>query len=132
MVVDSSAPVAILIEEPGWAVYAQLIKNSRSSKISAPSLLEASIVMRREKGVAGIRALRLFIDTFEIQVEPFTEEDAETAINAYSRYGKGMGHPAQLNILDTCSYALAARLNEPLLFKGNDFSRTDLIPAAET
>ncbi len=88
--------------------------------------------MLRAKGPEGVRALRVLIDTFRINVESFTEADAETAITADTRYGKGMGHPAQLNILDTCSYALAARLNEPLLFKGNDFSCTDIMLATGT
>lgn len=132
MVIDTSALAAILIEEPGWEVYADQIRNSTCSRMSAPSFLEASIVLRGEKGEAGVRALRLFVDAFDNRVEPFTELDAEIAIEAHRRYGKGMSHPARLNILDTCTNALATQLTEPLLFKGNDFSRTDLKPAQPT
>ena len=93
---------------------------------AAPSLLETSIVIRRERGDYGVHILRQFIAETGIQVAAFTESDAEIATEAYRRIGKGSGHPAQLNILDTCAYALAIRLQQPLLFKGNDFTRTDV------
>jgi ribonuclease VapC len=128
VIVDSSALVAILIEEPDYAMYINSIRNAGSKWMSATSLLEACIVLRREKGAEGVRLLRQFIADSGIGVVPFTEIDAEMAFDAYTRF-KGTGHGARLNILDTCAYALAVRMKEPLLFKGMDFSKTDVIPA---
>ena len=76
------------------------------------------------------RQLDEFIETAEIVVEPVTEQQARIAREAYRDFGKGSGHPAQLNFGDCVSYALAKTTGEPLLFKGNDFSRTDIRPAA--
>lgn len=94
-------------------------------KISAASLLETSIVLNREKGLAVI-ALERFIADAGIEVVSFTSEHAGLAFQAHSRFGKGRGHPAQLNILDCCTYALAAASGEPVLFKGSDFDKTDI------
>jgi ribonuclease VapC len=125
MIVDSPALIAILIKEPDYAK----IACADLKRMGPPSLLEACIVLNREKGVVGVRLLREFISESSIQIVPFTEADAAIAFDAYLRFGKGLGHPAQLNILDGCAYALAARSKESLLCQGMDFARTDLIPA---
>jgi len=125
MIVDSPALIAILIKEPDYAK----IACADLKRMGPPSLLEACIVLNREKGAVGVRLLREFISESSIQIVPFTETDAAIAFDAYLRFGKGLGHPAQLNILDGCAYALAARSKESLLCQGRDFARTDLIPA---
>jgi ribonuclease VapC len=126
MVVDSSVLVAIIFEEPGFTAFVDRMSQSTENRLSAASLLEASIVINREMGAAGIEILKSVISGAHIQVVEFTEHQAHLAFAAHQRFGKGMGHPAQLNILDCCTYALAADLKEPLLFKGADFDKTDL------
>jgi ribonuclease VapC len=73
--------------------------------------------------------LEAFLETAEIEVVPMTASQADLAFAAYRRFGKGMGHPAQLNILDCCAYALASESEEELLFKGDDFGKTDILVA---
>jgi ribonuclease VapC len=126
MVIDSSALVAILCEESDSSVYVRQLFEAPSRRMSAASLLETRIVMNRKKGAEGLEMLRLFMSNADIEVVDFTEAHAKIAFDAHLRFGKGMGHPAQLNILDCCSYALAADSGEPLLFKGSDFAKTDL------
>jgi len=126
MIVDSSALVAILTEESDCTLYIKALSTATPKWMSAPSLLETCIVLRREKGIDGVRLLRQFVADAGIRIVSFTEADAEVAFDAYLRFGKGMGHTAALNILDACAYALAVRMKEPLLFKGMDFSKTDI------
>jgi ribonuclease VapC len=129
MVIDSSMLVAILCEELGFERYTKLILSSPKRLMSAASLLETRIVVNREKGAAGLERLGRFINTADIQIVDFTEAQSAIAFAAHLPYGKGMGHRAQLNILDCCSYALASSVREPLLFKGNDFGHTDIAVA---
>ena len=89
-------------------------------------MLETGIVINRKKGSAGIDILRRFIAVPGIQIAEFTESHANVAFEAHRHFGKGMGHPAQLNILDCCAYALATQRGEQLLFKGRDFDKTDV------
>ncbi len=131
MVIDSSVLVAILLEESGFSLYLDRISRAAAKRLSATSLLETCIVVNREKGEAGLNQLGRLIDTLGIMIFDFTEGQARIAFAAHLRFGKGMGHPAQLNILDCCSYALAAASGEPLLFKGNDFRLTDIQSATE-
>ncbi len=88
-------------------------------------MLEASIVIEAKKGVFGSRELELLLHKIKIEIVSLDSEQIETAIAAWRKFGKGR-HPAGLNIGDCCSYALAKYTNEPLLFKGNDFNRTDI------
>jgi ribonuclease VapC len=129
MVIDSSILVAILCEELGFERYTKLILSSPKRLMSAASLLETRIVVNREKGPAGLERLGRFINAADIQIVDFIEAQSAIAFAAHLRYGKGMGRPAQLNILDCCSYALASSVREPLLFKGNDFGHTDIAVA---
>ena len=89
-------------------------------------MLETSIVVNRKKGSAGIDILRRFIAVAEIQIAEFTESHANVAFEAHRHFGKGMGHPAQLNILDCCAYAFAIQRGEQLLFRGRDFDKNDV------
>ena len=128
IVVDTSALIAILDREPDAASYAEAIAEADSPLISAATLLELHIVMlNRHGGRAGQLVDRLIQDA-GFQIEHFTAQHLELAREAYARYGKGR-NSAGLNYGDCFSYALAKATGLPLLFKGSDFSKTDLVAA---
>jgi ribonuclease VapC len=128
IVVDTSALIAILDREPDAALYAEAIAEADSPLISAATLLELHIVMlNRHGGRAGQLVDRLIQDA-GFQIEHFTAQHLELAREAYARYGKGRNN-AGLNYGDCFSYALAKATGLPLLFKGSDFSKTDLVAA---
>lgn len=128
MVIDSSALMSILLGERDAPSLAAAIVADPRRLISAVTLLETSIVIEARKGPAGGRELDLLLHSARVDVAAMTSEQAEIAREAYRRYGNGR-HPAGLNLGDCCSYALARHSGEPLLFKGDDFTQTD-IPAA--
>ena len=97
--------------------------------ISAVGFVEASFVMLSRKRAGGLADLQVFLDDGEIERVPVDLRQAEAAVEAFRRFGRGR-HPARLNIGDCFAYALAKTTGEPLLFKGGDFARTDIIPAA--
>ncbi len=125
MIIDSSAILAVLFDEPDAAIYASAIASASSCRISAASYVETSVVVESQSPAAGGRQFDTFMRRAGITIEPVTEEQALLARQAYADYGKGR-HPAGLNFGDCFSYALAKAFREPLLFKGNDFSRTDV------
>lgn len=125
MVVDSSVLVAILLAEHDAPVYARAIEGAERRLISTVSMLEVSIVMARRKGQNGLDSLRDAVADAGIEAVAFTEAHRRAAQSAYERFGKGR-HPARLNLGDCCAYALAKTLDQPLLFKGRDFARTDI------
>jgi ribonuclease VapC len=125
MIVDSSALVAILRGEPEAAAYTVLIQNE-VPRISAVNYVEAAVVMDSLRDPIVSRRFDDLIQRGRIAVEPVTEGQARIARQAYRDFGKGSGHPAQLNFGDCFAYALAKDTAEPLLFKGNDFSCTDV------
>jgi len=125
MVIDSSAIIAILLGEPEAETFAQAIVRDPKRLMSAFSALETGIVIEAKKGEAGGREFELLLHRAKIEIIPFDLEQYEIAMEAWRKYGKGR-HPAGLNIGDCCSYALAKYSGEPLLFKGEDFSRTDI------
>src|SRR5262245_7547252 len=125
MVVETSAVLAILLEEPEAAEFAQLIDDDPPSWISAASVLEAGIALISRQWLEARGDLRDFIEQGGLQVEPVTAEQAELALEAYHRYGKGR-HRAGLNFGDCFAYALCQATGQPLLFKGQDFSQTDI------
>ena len=128
IVVDTSALIAILDREPDAALYAEAIAEADSPLVSAATLLELHIVMlNRHGGRAGQLVDRLIQDA-GFQIEYFTAQHLELAREAYARYGKGR-NSAGLNYGDCFSYALAKAAGLPLLFKGSDFSKTDLVAA---
>ncbi len=128
IVVDTSALIAILDREPDAALYAEAIAETDSPLISAATLLELHIVMlNRHGGRAGQLVDRLIQDA-GFQIEHFTAQHLELAREAYARYGKGR-NSAGLNYGDCFSYALAKATGLPVLFKGEDFSKTDLVAA---
>jgi ribonuclease VapC len=129
VIVDSSVIVAILREEAEEDHYRRLISGAESSRLSAASYLEIGIVIDKPRDPAATRSLDDFIDQSGIAIEPVTERQARIAREAYRDYGRGSGHPAGLNFGDCFAYALARDLGEPLLFKGDDFRKTDVRPA---
>jgi ribonuclease VapC len=126
MVIDSSAAIAVLFEEPEAVAFLSRIAAADICRISAASFVELGIVLRRDPAGERRYAFEEMVRIFSIRIEPVTEEQARLAVDAYNRFGKGTGHGAGLNFGDCFSYALAKAFSEPLLFKGNDFSRTDI------
>lgn len=129
MIVDSSALVAVLRDEPDAAVYTEAIENTSECRISAATFLETAIVIDGSRNPISSRRLDDFIQEAQIVIEPVTEAQAHIARQAYRDYGRGSGHPARLNFGDCFAYALARATGEPLLFKGDDFRHTDIMPA---
>jgi ribonuclease VapC len=125
MVVDSSILVAILYNEPDARRFATMLIDAERVSISAANLLEAAIVVDQQAGPAAGRQLDMLLDRADIIVIPVTEQHVRIARQAYLEYGKG-NHRAGLNFGDCFAYALAKAIGEPLLFKGNDFSHTDI------
>ena len=128
MIIDTSAILAILFEEAEADQFINAIAAASSRRISAATLLEATIVLESRSGSAVGHELDAFLARAQIEVEPVTPEQAHTARQAWRRFGK-RNHPAGLNFGDCFIYALAKATREPLLFKGRDFELTD-IPAA--
>ena len=126
IVVDTSALIAILQGEVDAGRFASAIADSESALISAATVAETGIVMLGRHGPRGIDKVRTLIHEGRLQIESVTEEHAELAIDAYDNYGKGRKRRAKLNLGDCFSYALAKATGLPLLFKGNDFSQTDI------
>jgi ribonuclease VapC len=125
MVIDSSAIIAVLLDEANAADIARAIEASSQRLLSAANLLEASIVIESRKGEAGGRELDLLIYRAAIEIVAVDQDQAELARIAWRRFGKGR-HPAGLNYGDCFAYALARTRQLPLLFQGDDFSRTDI------
>ena len=131
MIVDSSALLAILRAEPEMLACAQAIEDAAHRRISAANFLETAIVIDGSRDPVASRRFDDLLRAADLTIEPVTEEQARVAREAYRDFGKGSGHPAQLNFGDCFAYALAKVTGEPLLFKGNDFSQTDIAPALE-
>jgi ribonuclease VapC len=125
MIVDSSALLAILLDESEAKRRSLAILSDEAPAISAATLLETSIVFETRVGEGGEGELDSLLTDLKLAVTPFSFEQATIAREAFRRYGKGH-HPARLNFGDCISYALAKEWSEPLLFKGDDFSRTDI------
>ena len=125
MVIDSSAIIAILCDEPERYNFNRKIEADSRRLISTASVLETSIVLENRYGEEAYRELDFFLLKGAIEIRPFDTEQLEIARRAYRQYGKGR-HPASLNYGDCFSYALAKQTGEPLLYKGNDFSQTDI------
>ncbi len=126
MVIDTSAVLAWLKREPERERIVAALEAHPVCRISAVSLLEAHIVVRAREHPAMLGKLQRFLEEIDVVVMPFDERQARLADAAYKRYGKGRGHPAQLNLGDCAVYALAKLVGEPLLFVGHDFSHTDI------
>lgn len=126
MVIDTSAIIAILRAEPEAPRLAARIERAVARRISAASYVEIGAVMDGSHDPIVSRRMDELLDAIGAIVEPVSVEQAKVARSAYRDFGRGSGHAASLNYGDCFSYALAKVLNEPLLFKGDDFSKTDV------
>jgi ribonuclease VapC len=129
MVIDTSALVAISLHEPSRPALLRAIKQAPVRKLSSVSLLEAGMVLRARIGADSLSSLNELVEELGCEIVPFDASQAKTAIAAFGRFGKGMGHRAQLNFGDCAVYALAALRGEPVLATGADFKATDLLTA---
>jgi ribonuclease VapC len=126
MIVDSSALLAILREEPEAPACTKALELAAYSSISAATYLETAIVVDSNRDPILSRRLDELIARAHLVIEPVTEQQARLAREAYRDFGKGSGHPAQLNFGDCFAYALSKHSGQPLLFKGRDFIHTDV------
>lgn len=131
MIVDSSAVVAVIREEPDAAALTEAMIRAERLRMSAATYLETSIVVDPRRDPVAVRVVDTILSRFGVEIEAFTAEHAEIARAAYRDFGKGSGHAARLNFGDCISYALAKATGEPLLFKGDDFGHTDIRSALE-
>lgn len=125
MVIDTSAMIACLFDEPERISFIDAIDGAEAKLISVVSFVEASFVVLGKKGDEGILDLARFIGRARIENVPVDADQADLAVEAFRRFGKGR-HPARLNIGDCFAYALARATGQPLLFKGGDFALTDI------
>lgn len=128
MVIDTSAIIAVLFNEPERELFTELIERAEVRLVSAVTRVEAAFVMEGRKGEAGREFLDRFFRLTNPEIVPATPEQAEIAVEAFRRFGRGR-HKAALNIGDCFAYALAKATSERLLFKGGDFTRTDVAAA---
>jgi ribonuclease VapC len=124
LVIDTSALVAIALEEPECDAFLDLLEEVDDLLISPMTYVELGIVLVRRRYLSSREGLEAWLADYRIRTVRLTMIEA-FALDAFMQYGKGR-HPAQLNLGDCFSYALAKALDEPLLYKGNDFSRTDI------
>jgi ribonuclease VapC len=125
MIIDTSAVIAVIGQEPGHEWLRDQIADAAAPKIGSPSVLEAGMVLVARYGIRGKTVLARLLQEADIEVLPFTGEHAQVAMDAFNRFGKGR-HPAKLNMGDCFTYATAYLAREPLLFTGDDFGHTDL------
>lgn len=126
MIIDASALIAILRDEPEAMACAKAIASASSRRISAVNYVEVAVVIDGSRDPVASRRFDELLRTGRVTVEAVTQEQARLAREAYRDFGKGSGHPARLNFGDCFAYALAKATGEPILFKGDDFSHTDL------
>jgi ribonuclease VapC len=126
MIVDTSALIAILRDEPEAVACAKAIEAAISCRVSAANFVEAAIVIDGSRDPVASRRFDDLVREANLIVEPVTEAQARIARDAYRDFGKGSGHPAKLNFGDCFAYALAKVMGEPLLFKGDDLVHTDI------
>jgi ribonuclease VapC len=125
MVLDTSALMVLLLDEPEAEEFRTAVEEDTTRLVSAATLLETALIIEARKGEPGGRELDSLILKAEIVVVPVDAEHVSEARRAYRRFGKGR-HAAGLNFGDVFAYALARTAGEPLLFKGNDFAKTDI------
>jgi ribonuclease VapC len=131
MIIDTSALIAILRDEVDALSYTNAIANANSRRLSAANYVETAAVIDSSRDPIASRRFDELLREAQIDIEPVTEKQARIARFAYRDFGRGSKHPAGLNFGDCFAYALAKDLNEPLLFKGEDFSHTDVESALD-
>jgi ribonuclease VapC len=130
MIVDTSAIIAIVLEDPEKDMFVDAIIVADRVTMSAGTWLELEAVVTRRNAPGLASAIAHLLTALEIEIVGVSIAQAELGRSAYRRYGRGTGHPAALNFGDCFAYALAIDTRRPLLFKGDDFARTDVAPAA--
>ncbi len=128
MIADSSALVAIVIEEPGYETVLDKLLAADGVGVGTPTLAETGVVLQAKLGPAGRTLLSVCIDELSVRPLPFTSEHWPVAVDAFARFGRGH-HPARLNFGDCLTYAIARLADEPLLCLREDFAHTDLVLA---
>lgn len=126
IIVDTSALMAVMLGESEKGKFIETISGADIIRVGSATLLESRMVLTGRKGRDAVQDLDDFIQESGMEIMPVTATDVDLAFEAFLRYGKGSGSGAKLNFGDCFSYALAKRMNAPLLFKGNDFSQTDI------
>jgi ribonuclease VapC len=129
MVIDTSAVIASLTAELDAPIYRAALKAASDCAMSAFNSFETRIVLMRAYDIDLVREFDALLTKLAVRIVPFDADQVVLAQDAYRRFGKGTGHPAQLNLGDCVAYALARQLGQSLLFKGDDFSKTDIAPA---
>jgi ribonuclease VapC len=129
MILDTSAVIAILRDEPEAPLFAKAIETASHRRISAVNYVEAAAVIDGSRDPIASRRFDELLREAEVTIEPVSEAQARIARHAYRDFGKGSGHPARLNFGDCFAYALAKAKREPLLFKGDEFAQTDTTSA---
>jgi ribonuclease VapC len=132
MIIDTSALIAILRAEDDASDMAHAIERARDRQISAANYLEAAIVMDGSRDPVASRRFDELVRAADLRIEPVTQDQAQIAREAYRDFGKDSGHKAGLNFGDCFAYALAKANGQTLLYKGNDFTHTDITPALPT
>jgi len=128
MIIDTSALVAVLDQEPEAERIVRILASAPERILSAANLVEVGIVMQARRGDDGARDLDLLLAKLRVEIAAVTASQADIARKAFRRFGRGR-HAANLNFGDCFAYALAKDKSAPLLFKGNDFGRTDVMAA---
>ena len=125
MIVDSSALVAIVLREPGWEGLVAKLATEEACAVGAPTLAETGLVLTVKIGKKAQMVLSRLLQEADLAIIPFAEEHWRLAVEAYARFGKGR-HAASLNYGDCLTYAVARLAEQPLLFVGDDFTKTDI------
>lgn len=125
LVVDTSAWLCILLDEPDAPRYAAALAVADAIVLSSVSYVELGIVIASRYGSTGVKRADRLLHSLSVEMAPFDRSQAAAALSAWQRYGKG-NHPARLSFGDCCTYALAKLRDAPLLYKGNDFAQTDI------
>jgi ribonuclease VapC len=129
VIIDTSAIIAVLRDERDAVSFARAIADATTRRISAVNFVESAVVIDASRDPIATRRFDDFMKEASILIEPVTAQQAQIARAAYRDFGKGSGHPARLNFGDCFAYALAKESSAPLLFKGKDFTQTDVAVA---
>jgi ribonuclease VapC len=125
---DTSALIAILFAEPGYIGLVDRILETDHVRVGAPTLVETNLVFAGRRGTRGAESVEGLIAELGVSVVPFGERESQLAVDAFRRFGRGR-HPAALNYGDCLAYATAQAAHDTLLFVGEEFARTDVVPA---